>query len=64
MNYKGKVYPNMDYLLKIEKIKTLCESNPQLLEIAQNVKRDIPNKKKYRKRIIKEFKLIQKNEFE
>jgi DNA polymerase III alpha subunit len=30
----------------------------------KNVKREIPNKKKYHKRIIKEFKLIQKNEFE
>ena len=54
----------MEYLLKIEKVNTLCANNEQLMEIVRNVKRKIPEKKKYQKRIIKEFKLIQKNEFE
>lgn len=54
----------MEFLLEIDKINTLCQNNQQLYNIVKNVKREIPNKKKYHKRIIKEFKLIQKNEFE
>lgn len=54
----------MEFLLEIDKINTLCQNNSQLMEIVKNVKREIPKKKKYQKRIVKEFKLIQKNEFE
>ena len=54
----------MECLLNIDKVKQLCEKNEELFEIVKNVKREIPDKTRYRKRIIKEFKLIQKNEFE
>ena len=54
----------MEFLLEIDKINILCQNNSQLMEIVKNVKRKIPKKKKYQKRIVKEFKLIQKNEFE
>ena len=35
----------MEFLLEIDKINILCSKNTQLLEIARNVKRKIPNKK-------------------
>ena len=54
----------MECLLNIDKVKQLCEKNEELFEIVKNVKREIPDKTKYKKRIVKEFKLIQKNEFE
>jgi DNA polymerase III alpha subunit len=47
-----------------KKTKLLLSNNEKLEQIYQNIKRDIPKTKQYRKRLYKELKLIQKNKFE
>ena len=54
----------MESLLSIPKIKELCDKNKKLSKIVKNVKRQIPDNERYKKRIIKEFILIKKNKFE
>lgn len=47
-----------------EKIRIILVNNEKLNEIYKNIIREIPKKKKYKKRLLKELKLIEKNKFE